>query len=147
MSAVVTVTVTLEPVGPATNIPLTDEQVQALGGARSAPVVVTVGERSARLRLARTGGSNVIGLSKASRAELGVEIGQTVEATIVHDTAPREVTLPAALVEALDAEGLRSTFDALAPSRRKEHARSVTEARSEETRARRVAKVVDALRR
>ncbi|WP_344329259.1 YdeI/OmpD-associated family protein [Aeromicrobium halocynthiae] len=58
-----------------------------------------------------------------------------------------EVELPAALVEALDAEGLRSTFDALAPSRRTEHARSLTEARSEGTRARRVANVIDALPR
>jgi uncharacterized protein YdeI (YjbR/CyaY-like superfamily) len=91
------------------------------------------------------GGENLVGMSKAARAELGVEVGQTVEATIRPDDAPREVEVPAALAEALEGAGLRAAFDALAPSRRKEHARSVADAKGDDTRARRVQKVLDSL--
>ncbi|SFI23844.1 MULTISPECIES: DUF1905 domain-containing protein [Microbacterium] len=56
--------------GPATAIELTDEQVAELGGGKRAAVIVPIGERSARLRLAVMGGRNLIGMSKAARAEL-----------------------------------------------------------------------------
>lgn len=138
---------TLEPQGPATAIELDDEQVAALGGSRRAAVRVTIGGRSARLRLASMGGKNLIGLSKAARAELGVEIGDTVTALVELDTAERAVEVPDDLAVALDAQpGLRAAFDALAPSRRKEHARSVAEAKRAETRDRRIAAIVDRLR-
>ena len=91
------------------------------------------------------GGENLIGLSKAKRTALGVEIGDEVDVVIEADTAPREIEVPAALSTALDEAGLRAAFDALAPSRRKEHARSVDEARQETTRERRIAKILDSL--
>lgn len=138
-------TTTLEPRGPAAAIVLNDEQVAGLGGGKAFPVAVTIGSTTARLRLARMGGENLVGMSKAARAELGVEIGQTVDVVIRPDDAPREVELPAVLAEALESAGLRTAFDVLAPSRRKEHARSVADAKGDDTRARRVQKVVDAL--
>ncbi|WP_449276827.1 YdeI/OmpD-associated family protein [Leucobacter sp. GX24907] len=137
----------LEPQGPATAIELDDEQVAQLGGGKRAAVTVTVGERTARLRLAVMGGKNLIGLSKAARAELGVEIGDAIEASIELDLAERVVDLPEDLAAALDAEpSLRQAFDRLPPSRRKESARSVEEAKRPETRARRIATVLDRLR-
>lgn len=132
----------LEAQGPATAIELTDAQVEALGGGGRAAVRVTIADRSARLRLGRMGGRNLIGLSKAARAELGVEIGDAVSATIELDTAEREVEVPEDLAAALESAGLRAAFDALAFTHRKEHARSVTEAKRAETRDRRVAAVV-----
>ena len=100
-------TTTLEPRGPAAAIVLSDEQVAVLGDAKAFPVVVTIGASTARLRLARMGGENLVGLSKAARAELGVEVGQEVDVVLRPDDAPREVEVPAALAEALDAAGLR----------------------------------------
>jgi len=47
---------TLEPVGPATAIELTDAQVEQLGGGKRAAVRVAIGDKSARLRLAGMGG-------------------------------------------------------------------------------------------
>ncbi|WP_024357550.1 YdeI/OmpD-associated family protein [Leucobacter chironomi] len=138
---------TLAPQGPATAIELSEEQLAELGGGKRAAVLVTIGGRSARLRLASMGGKNLIGLSKAARAELGVEIGDAVSARIELDTAERAVEVPDELAAALDARpGLRAAFDALAPSRRKEHARSVAEAKRSETRERRIAAIVDQLR-
>ncbi len=138
-----TIRTVLEPSGPATAIELTDAQVDELGGGKRAAVRVTIGGRSARLRLAVMGGQNLIGLSKAARAELGVEIGDEVEALIELDDAPREIEVPDDLAAALAAvPGAREAFDALAPSHRKEHVRAVLEAKKPETRERRVAACV-----
>ncbi|MCD9153696.1 YdeI/OmpD-associated family protein [Aeromicrobium duanguangcaii] len=140
------ITTTLEPRGPAAAVILTDDQVEAFGAGRTFPVRVTIGELSQPARLARMGDENLIGLSKAQREALGVQIGDEVDVRIELDEAPREVEVPEALSEALAAAGLRQAFDALAPSRRKEHARSVAEAKQDDTRERRVQKVLDALR-
>ena len=83
--------------GPAAAILLTDEQVASFGAGKAFPVAVTIGGRTARLRLARMGGENMIGLSKAARADLGVEIDQEVDAVIRLDTAERVVEVPPAL--------------------------------------------------
>lgn len=133
--------------GPAAAIILDDEQVAALGAGKAFPVTVTIGDRTARLRLARMGGQNMIGFSKAARAEMGVEIDQDVHAVIRVDADERPVEEPPALAATLDADpALRAAFDALSPSARKEHARAVADAKQEATRDRRLAKIVEALR-
>lgn len=133
--------------GPAAAIVLTDEQVAQLGPAKSPPVIVTIAGSSARLRVARMGGQNLIGLSRASREALGVEIGQEVTATIELDTEERTVDIPEELSTALDADpAARAAFDALSYSKRKEHARQVATAKAAETRDRRIAKILDGLR-
>ncbi|MGN7133309.1 YdeI/OmpD-associated family protein [Rhodococcoides corynebacterioides] len=132
--------------GPAAAIVLTDQQVETLGPAKTPPVRVTIGDVTVRVRIGRMGGENLVGLNKAVRAELGVEAGRTVDALVELDEQSREVDVPTELAEALDAEGVRAAFDALAPSARKEHARAVADAKRADTRARRVAAVVAALR-
>ena len=141
-----TMTMTLEPHGPATALVLSDAEVAELGGGGRAAVRVTIGERSARLRLARMGGENLIGLSKAARTELGVEIGETVTATIALDTEERTVDVPADLAAAFDGvAGARDAFAALSFTRRKELAGGVASAKRPETREKRIAAVLAAL--
>lgn len=137
----------VEPFGPATAIILTDEQVTQLGGGKRAPLVVRIGDRSARVRLAVMGGQNCVGLSKAVRAELGVEIGDRVSAVVELDETPREVELPPELAAALatDAQA-RTAYDALAYTHRKEYAAWVGEAKRQETRDRRTAQALQMLR-
>ncbi len=140
-------TTTLEPFGPATALILTDEQVEELGGGKRAPVRMTIGNRSARMRLAVMGGQNCIGISKANRAALGVEIGDTVSTLIELDEEPREVAMPPALVEALSADPqARRSFEALAFTHRKEYAQWVAEAKRDETRQRRIAETLRRVR-
>ena len=140
-------TTTLEGHGPAAAIVLTDEQVAELGAGKAFPVVVDFGDRSIRLRLSRMGGANMIGFSKAARTEAGVEIDEQIEVTITVDTAERVIEIPPALSEALDADpAVRAAFENLAPSKRKEMARQVAEAKQEETRERRLAKILGTLR-
>lgn len=139
------VRVTLEPHGPATAIELSDAQVVELAAGKRAPVLVTIGERTTRLRLAVMGGKNLIGLSKAARAELGVDIGDTIDAVIDVDTAERTVDVPEELAQALRKHRLTDRFDALAYTRRKGYAASVSGAKRTETRERRIATVITEL--
>lgn len=137
---------TLDPMGPAGAIVLSDAQLAELSTAKAFPVVVTVGEKTARLRLARMGGKNLIGFSKANRAAIGVELGDEFDAVIAADTAERKVEVPEALAAALAEAGLTGAFEALSFTRRKELAGSVADAKQESTRERRIAKALDELR-
>jgi uncharacterized protein YdeI (YjbR/CyaY-like superfamily) len=93
------------------------------------------------------GGLNLVGLSAEHRAASGFSGGDTVEVTIERDDAPREVEVPEALAKALAADpAAAAAWDELAYSHRKEHARAITEAKAEETRARRVEKAMAMLR-
>lgn len=136
----------LKPLGPATAIVLTDAQVDELGGGKRAPVTVTIGAKRVRLRLAVMSGQNLIGISKANREELGVEIGDTVNATIALDRAERKVDLPDDAATALDKAKLRKKFDALAYTHQKEHVRAIAEAKKPETRTKRIAAMLEMLR-
>lgn len=142
-----TLTTRLEAKGPAAAIVLTDDQVATLGGGKRAAVRVTIADRTARLRLAVMGGENLIGLSKAARAELAVDTGDEVTATIELDETPREVDVPPELAAALAADpAAKAAFEGLASSHRKEYAVWVADAKREETRQRRVAQAIEMLR-
>jgi hypothetical protein len=138
---------TLEPRGPAAAIVLTDEQVAALGGGKTPPVRVTIGRSTVQARVGRMGGENLLGFSKKLRADLGVEIGQTVDALIELDAAPRTVEPPPALAAALarDAKA-KAAFEKLAFTHQKEFARWVEEAKRDSTRASRVEQTLQMLR-
>ncbi|NKY40353.1 DUF1905 domain-containing protein [Cellulomonas septica] len=127
-------------------IDVPEEVVLGLGGGRRPPVVVTLNGYTYRSTVAPMGGRFLVPVSAAVRAAAGVAGDEEHDVTLVLDDQPRTVELPEDLAAALDAAGLRPAFDALAPSHRKEHVRSVVEAKQQATRERRVAKVVDALR-
>lgn len=138
---------TLEPRGPAAAVVLTDEQVAQLGPGKVMPVRITIHGVTIAGRLARMGGENLVGLAKAARAELGVEIGDHVTVRLERAEAAPDVEVPDDLAAALDAADpqARSRFGALAPSRRKELVRAVTEAKKPETRQKRIAAAVAAV--
>ena len=137
----------LKPQGPATAIVLTNAQVDELGGGKRAAVTVTIGANTVRLRLAVMGGQNLIGISKANRDALGVEIGDTVDATIELDGAARTVDVPDDAAKALNRAKLRKAFDALSYTHQKEHVQAITEAKKPETRTKRIEAMLEMLRR
>lgn len=137
----------LEPMGPAGAIVLTDEQVASLSTAKAFPVTVGIGDRTARLRLARMGGKNLIGFSKANRTAMDLELGDEFDAVIAPDEVERTVEVPELLAAALDAEpALRTAYEALAFTRRKEMAVAIADAKQQATKERRLAAVLDELR-
>ncbi|MET8911875.1 YdeI/OmpD-associated family protein [Micromonospora sp. NPDC004551] len=148
MAETLTLTLTLEERGPAGAFVLSDEQVSVMGeGRRAFPVRVHVNGVTLPLRLARMGGENLIGLSRAARAQAGVIIGSAYEVVIAPDAEPRTLEVPEDLAAALagDAQA-QAAFEALAPSHRKEFVRWVTEAKREATRAQRVTKTIEMVR-
>ena len=72
--------------------------------------------------------------------------GEAIEVEITLDAAPREVAVPDDFAAALEAAGMRARFDGLAFSHRKEHVRAIEEAKTPETRARRIEKAVEKLK-
>jgi Domain of unknown function (DUF6815)/Domain of unknown function (DUF1905) len=74
---------------------LTNEQVASLGeGKKSFPVAVTVNRNAYPLRLARMGGENLIGMSKAARTAAGVEIGSSYAVVVEFDGDERKIEVP-----------------------------------------------------
>jgi uncharacterized protein YdeI (YjbR/CyaY-like superfamily) len=89
----------------------------------------------------------MVGVSAQNRAGAGVAGGDEVDVDIELDTAPREVTVPADFAAALDAEpAARRTFDALSNSNKSWHTYQLNAAKTDETRQRRIAKSIDALK-
>ncbi|WP_273651601.1 YdeI/OmpD-associated family protein [Cellulomonas fimi] len=127
-------------------IDVPEEVVLGLGAGRRPPVVVTLNGYTYRSTVAPMGGRFLVPVSAAVRAEAGVAGDEEHDVTLVLDDQPRTVEVPDDLAAALEGAGVRAAFDALAPSHRKEHVRSVVEAKQQPTRERRVAKLVDALR-
>ncbi len=131
----------------ATGIQVPDEVVEALGAGKRPPVHVTIRGYTYRSTVAVMGGVFMLGVSAANRAGAGVAGGDEVDVDIELDTAPREVTVPADLAAALDAEPTaRRTFDALSYSNKSWHVLQIDGARTPETRQRRVSRSVEALK-
>jgi hypothetical protein len=131
----------------ATGIQVPDEVVEALGSGKRPAVKVTVNGYSYRNTVASMGGVFMVSLSAEHRAGAGVAGGDEVEVDLELDSAPREVTVPPELAAALDAEpAARATFDGLSYSNKSWHVLQVTEAKTEETRQRRIARSVEALK-
>jgi uncharacterized protein YdeI (YjbR/CyaY-like superfamily) len=80
-----------------------------------------------------------------NRDAAGAKAGDTVVVNLELDSGRREVDVPEPLRIALVDAGLWETFEARNYSTRKEHARLVAEAKGEETRLRRIEKIIAAL--
>ena len=127
-------------------IPLPFDAKEAFGKAR-APVRGTVAGEPFRSTVAVYGGVSYLGVPKALRAAAGADVGDEVDVEVELDDTPREVEVPAPLVEALAAdEAAAAAFGRLSYTHRREYARWIDEAKRDETRARRVSQAVEMLR-
>jgi hypothetical protein len=125
-----------------TGIVVPPEHIAALGEGKKPSVLVTVNGYAYPSTVGVMGGVSMIPFAAEHRKATGLSAGDQIEVTLTLETAPRVVEVPEVLASALEAAGLRVAFDAASPSRRKEWVRQVSEAKGEETRARRLAKVV-----
>jgi hypothetical protein len=120
---------------------------EVFGQAR-APVHGTVNGMPIRSRLAIYGGVAYLGLTKAVREAAGIELGDAVDVVLDLDEEPRVVEVPPELQAALsDADRhVRSRFERLSFTHRREWAQWVGEAKRPETRERRAREAVVRLR-
>jgi hypothetical protein len=118
------------------------EVIEGLGGGRRPPVKVTINGYSYRNTVAIMAGKYMVGVAAEHRAKANVSGGDTVEVDVELDLAPREVVVPADFSAALAKAKALKSFEALAFSHRKEHVRAIEEAKSPETRRRRIEKAI-----
>jgi hypothetical protein len=131
----------------AAGIEVPAEVIGALGAGRRPAVRVTINGFTYRSSVAVMGGSYMVGVSAENRAGAGVAGGDEVDVDIELDNAPRDVEVPADLAAALDRDPTaRATFDRLSYSNKSWHVFQVTGAKTDETRSRRIAKSIEALR-
>jgi Bacteriocin-protection, YdeI or OmpD-Associated/Domain of unknown function (DUF1905) len=132
--------------GTTTGIPVPTEVVEALAAGKKPPVTVSICGYRYRSSIASRGGEYLISLSGEHRAGAGVKSGDEIEVDVELDAEPRAVSVPTDLAEALDAAPAAAlAFRSLSYSRQLQHVLSVEGAKTEETRRRRVEKVLASL--
>jgi Bacteriocin-protection, YdeI or OmpD-Associated/Domain of unknown function (DUF1905) len=139
---------TLHQQGNNVGIVVPDAIVAELDGGKRPLVQVTInGSYTFDYTIGVMGGKAMIGFSSAHRAASGLKGGDEVDVALELATAPREIVMPAELTAALAADPVAAAaFEKLSFTFRKEHARSISEAKAEETKQRRLDKIMAGLR-
>ena len=130
----------------ATGIEVPPEIVTQLGSSRKPAVKVTVNGYVYRSTVAVMGGRFMIPVSAEHRQGAGLSGGDALSVTLELDTEPREVAVPDDLQAALETNPVAlERFGQLSYSGRRAHTLAVEGTKNAETRARRVAKVMQTL--
>jgi hypothetical protein len=134
---------TMSQMGNNTGIEVPADVVAALGAGKRPPVVVNVNGYEYRSTVAPMGGKYLLPFSADRRDESGIKGGDAIEVELTLDTAPRTVEIPDDLKAALDASPTAAAaWQELSYTHRKEHVRSVLDAKKAETRTRRIAAAI-----
>jgi hypothetical protein len=121
--------------------------LESLGAGKRPAVRVTINGHTYRTTVGSVDGQAMLPVSAEVRQGAGVAAGDEVEVEIELDTAPREVTVPPDFAAALDQDpAARRFFDGLSYSNKRRFTLPIEEAKSAETRERRIAKAVSQLR-
>jgi hypothetical protein len=122
--------------------------VQAAFGSKRPKVRALIEGVSYRGSLVRMGSDcHILGILKDIRERTGKSFGDTIKVTVEADVEPRRVGLPPGFAAALRKEkAAQAYFNSLSYSHQREYAGYITEAKREETRAKRIAKTVELLK-
>ncbi len=131
----------------ATGIRVPAEVVARLGPSKRPPVRVTINGHTYRSSVAPLGGEFMLTVSAENREAAGVAAGDEVDVEIELDTEPREVIVPPDFADAINRDAdARRFFDGLSYSNKRRYVMGIEEAKTAETRQRRIAKAVSMLR-
>lgn len=131
----------------ATGMPVPPDVVAGLGSHKRPPVSVTINGYTYRTTVAVMGGEFMLPLSAENRAGAGVAAGDEVEVDLELDNEPRVVTIPDDFAAALAADATaKAQFDALSYSNKSRHVIAIEQAKTPETRQRRIDKAISTLR-
>lgn len=126
-------------------IQVPEEVIAKLGAGKRPLVRVTINHYTYRSAVAVMGGNYMISFNPEHRKASGVQGGDETEVTLELDLEPRTVEIPKDLEDALIHANALDAFEKSAPSMKKEYVRQVEEAKTQETRERRIAKIVEKL--
>ena len=116
-----------------------------LNANKRAPLKVTINGHTYQSTAVGVSGECRVVFPQKERQAAGAASGETVTVHLELDAGYREVAMPEELLEALSLAHLEDAFAALSYSKRKEFARTVSEAKAPETKFRRIQKVVESL--
>ena len=134
---------TMFQMGNNTGIEVPAEVVAALDGGKRPAVVVTVNGYEYRSTVAPMAGKYLLPFSAERRKESGIQGGDAIDVELTLDSAPRTIEIPDDLQAAIDASTKgAAVWDTLSYTHKKEHVRSILDAKKPETRARRITAVV-----
>jgi len=139
----ITYNTTIVQKGNTTGIHVPESILEKLGGGKRPLVRVQLNGYSYRSAVGKMDGKFMISLSAENRKNARVKGGDTLEVTLALDTLPRTVEVPLELQSALDKnERAQAAFEKLAPSRKKAIVLSISGAKTEETKTRRIQKAI-----
>lgn len=90
---------------------------------------------------------HMLGLPKEIREQIAKGPGDTVEVELWKDEEERKVEVPAQLLSAIRKAKLNDFFDGLSYTHQREYCRWITEAKKEETRARRIEQAIEMMKK
>lgn len=135
------------PSGNATAVEVPKLVMAALDAGPRPPVAITINGHRWRSRVAAMRGKSLIGISAANRAASGIAEGDTVKVSLELDVEPRTVDEPQDVADALNkSRTVRAAFDALPFGLKRKRVAEIEAAKSDETRQRRIAKLVADMR-
>jgi antitoxin component of MazEF toxin-antitoxin module len=139
-------TTTIFQIGNNTGIEVPAEVIESLGASKRPPVKVTVNGYSYRSTVAVMDGKFLIPLSAEHRRNSQVQGGEVHEITLELDTDPREVVLPEDMrLKLLENPEADAFYQSLVPSLKKKAFLLIEAAKTEATRTKRIAKIVEDL--
>jgi bacteriocin resistance YdeI/OmpD-like protein/uncharacterized protein DUF1905 len=130
----------------ATGIVVPPDVMERLGPSKRPPVRVTLNGYTYRSSVATVSGQFMVGVSAEVREQAGVAAGDELDVDIELDNESREVTVPPDFAAALEADpAARRFFDGLSYSNKRRVVMPIEDAKTPETRQRRIAKAVGTL--
>ena len=126
-----------------TGIVVPPELIDQLAAGKRPPVVVDVNGYVYRSTVAVMGGTHMIGISAAIRQATGLKGGDPIRVALTVADTPREVDVPADFGAALAADAdAGAFFETLSNSLQRYHVTTVNDAKTADTRQRRIDKAV-----
>lgn len=140
-------TVLLQEGKTATGIQVPAEIVAALGVGKRPPVRVTINGYTYRSTVAAYGDVYMLPVAAEHREKAGIHAGEEVEVGLVLDNEPRTVEVPPDLAVALERDAdAKAFFDKQSYSNKRRIVLPIEQAKTDETRQRRIEKAISNLR-
>ncbi|MDB5185291.1 MAG: hypothetical protein JWN38_1099 [Candidatus Saccharibacteria bacterium] len=124
------------------SIEIPDKNLAEIGGNKRAPLKITINGYTYQSTATGVDGKCMVVFPTRDRDASGAAAGDRITVTLELDDGYRHVDVPDALKDALAVNGLSEVFHDQTYSKRKEFAKQVGDAKAEETRARRIEKII-----
>lgn len=127
----------------ATGICIPNQIIESFNAGRKPPIKITLNQFTYRSTVAVMGGKYMVGVSADIRKASGVKGGDTLTVEIELDTEERTVDLPVDFKISLEKNlSAKKMFHALSYSKQKNYVTLILQARTEETRKKRIEKFI-----